>query len=280
MAFSRRTARFGMTTKADLSGSRRKLARGKKDLEVLHDKISTYMKSSPYRFIEQTKGNSYSVISLIDRAPDPEWEIDFAQIAEQARSALDLLVYQLVIDNTGADPINKTQFPIFRDSNSYFNAKKGKISPRDSMLAGVSSRHRSIIDNFQPYQRGRMAANDPLMLLTLASNRDKHRLIHVGLVAIAGSRFKLHMPDGRVIWITISNSQSPNRIMNNGKVLGVDNFPPPNAPHQKVKMEVQEVDVQMFFEGDDGLFSTIDGLNRSVARVLEIINTFSPILKP
>jgi hypothetical protein len=68
--------------------------------------------------------------------------------------------------------------------------------------------------------------------------------------------------------------------MNNGKVLGVDNFPPPNAPHQKVKMEVQEVDVQMFFEGDDGLFSTIDGLNRSVARVLEIINTFSPILKP
>jgi hypothetical protein len=52
-------------------------------------------------------------------------------------------------------------------------------------------RHRRIIDDLQPYQRGRRAYNDPLAILQVVSNCDKHNDIYVAGAAVEKPAFRL-----------------------------------------------------------------------------------------
>jgi hypothetical protein len=264
---------------ADLTGVRRKIARAKDKLDALSKEVAAYFDSDPFRLVEEANGNHYAVVSYIDQEPDQEWGLEIAEIATQARSALDHLIRQLIIDS-GNDPnrSKRSQFPIFRNRDAYVNKGRRRESHRDTMLKGVAARHRDLIDQFQPYQRGRRIDDDPLCILDAVSNRDKHRDVHVALAAVGGSRFKLAKPDGEVLTIRINVADRPQPIVDGQVVIGITNNPPADAPNQKVEMLIEDISMDLFFEGDR--FLTVDDMDRAVLHASGIIDRLAKRIKP
>lgn len=262
---------------ADLTNARRKVARAKQDLDTLRNEVAAYLQEKPWRFVEESNHNSYAIRGSIDREPDPEWDIDIGVIGSHARSALDYLVRQLVIAS-GNDPTRgRTQFPIFLNRDEYVNNRGRRPSHRDLMLKGVDERFRRIIDQLQPYQRGRRVDNDPLVILEAVTNTDKHRDLHAAVAATTGTRFKLHMPDGRVLTVRINRGDRPQWIVDGQIFLGIDNQPPPEAPYQQVKMQVEQINVGLFF-ANDTRFVSVDDMERAVLHTSRILDRFSRMI--
>lgn len=178
---------------ADLTAVRQKVARAKTKLDRLSAEVAAYLDPVPHRIVVEANGDDQAIVCRIDRAPDPEWALELAEVAYQARSALDILVVQLVIDS-GNVHCRGTQFPIFTDRDSYVTPDRNGNTKRDTMLKGVASRHRRVIEDVQPYQRSRGAENDPLAVLGTVSNRDKHNAIYTAVAAVGRPRFKIVRP--------------------------------------------------------------------------------------
>jgi hypothetical protein len=263
---------------ANLSATRRKLARAKEDFDVLSGKVEDYMDTPPHRAVIETDGNKYTARIYVDRDPDPEWGLDLGLIAIQARSALDLLVRQLVIDS-GNEP-GRTQFPIFLDHDGYVRKDRGGSSQREKMLKGVATRHRRIIGEYQPYQRGRRAEDHPLAILAAIANRDKHRDVHAALGAIANSSYRLIKPDGSEVTIIMgSESHRPYMRITDGDVLlGIKNDPSPAVPEERVELDIGEIKTEVVFEGDR--IVTLADMDRAILQVAEIVERFAKRVKP
>lgn len=265
---------------ADLTGVQRRTVRAKRDFDALRDKVAAYMDSPPYRAVVERDGNNEAVRTYIDRDPDPEWGIDFGCVGVQARTALDHLVYQLVIDS--GNPVSertRTQFPIYESKSSYLSGGKG--SPRERMLAGVASRHRRIIDQLQPYQRKGRALDDPLSILTAISNRDKHREDHVAWGGVGQATYRLERSHLGIEDVPITFNyppDAPERITQGGFLFGIENSPAPDAPDQKIKVELDGLRTVLLFEGDRVV--SLDDLERVVLHVIGIVERFANRIKP
>lgn len=87
------------------------------------------------------------------------------EVVQHLRSALDYLVYELALLDSGH--VNeRTQFPIEDDEKRFWKSR------RDTFLAGLSDEHVAVIEKVQPYQ-------DVTWTRTLRdlSNADKHRTL-------------------------------------------------------------------------------------------------------
>ena len=92
------------------------------------------------------------------------------EIAYNLRSALDHLVWQLVLVNDHI-PGHWNQFPIFQDEDEYQSAAKRR-------LRGLADRDQELIEGFQPYrENGGIGAY--LWMLHSVCNVDKHRHLNV-----------------------------------------------------------------------------------------------------
>src|SRR4051794_21719077 len=186
-------SRYSRRMAADLDGVRRKLARARSKLDALKTDVDAYMDPLPFQIAVESQGNRQAIVCRVSRDPDESWADEMAEIAYQGRSALDVLVPQLVIDNGGTP--GRTQFPIFVRRDDYMDkGRGGKKSNRDRMLDGVAPRHRRLIDDVQPFQRGQGAQRDPLAVLVTISNRDKHNDVYVCVAAIGNPTIKLIRP--------------------------------------------------------------------------------------
>lgn len=234
---------------ADLSSCRTKVARAKQKLDALQAQVGPFLDSRPYRVeVEQPPGKFIATVR-IDRPPDPDWAVDAGEVANDVRSALDYLVFQLAIDN-GANPRqDRTQFPIFLDDTEY--RKGGRRSHRERMLAGVSTRHRRDIDNLQPYQRGRQAApDDPLALLRSISDRDKHREPHVTLSVMGTMTVKFpYTPEAGRPFFRV-HFPTPKPLKDGERIADWDS--PESVPGIEVGIEPigRDPDFNVAFEGD------------------------------
>jgi hypothetical protein len=105
-------------------------------------------------------------------APDlpPEWSVVIGEIVHNFRSALDNIVWQLVIHDKG-NPSARTGFPICRKPQDFAAA-------RGSKLAGVSARAIAAIEGMQPYHAAEPHLHG-LYVLSELWNIDKHRTVHV-----------------------------------------------------------------------------------------------------
>ncbi len=107
----------------------------------------------------------------------PTWGTLVGDIAFNLRCSLDHVAWALV-ENGRTPPAVLTAkqrrnvyFPILSTRNE-FNASVGR------MLPGVSRANRAIVRRYQPYTRGkRKARRDPLALLAVINNHDKHRIV-------------------------------------------------------------------------------------------------------
>lgn len=141
------------------------------------------------------KSGKYVYRASGDFSLSMDWGVDIGEIVHNLRSALDSVVYRLVLANKQT-PTNTTQFPIFlvRKSIRTKPNRRGKPVPIPqfegkalgngrSMLRGVCKEHQAMIERLQPYHRrrtdGAKGRKHPLYWLKEINNADKHRLIQV-----------------------------------------------------------------------------------------------------
>jgi hypothetical protein len=168
---------------ASLDGPKAKLERARHHLEALYEGIRAYTETDPHEFIDEIDPETTDQVVRIRilREPDnPTWGLMIGDFAHNLRSALDHLVWQLVI-LSGNEPAKANQFPIAECRSDYWLPRGRRPSIRDRMLAGVAPPHRAMIDFVQPYM-GEDPQETTLAHLAWLSNVDKHRVIHGGIV--------------------------------------------------------------------------------------------------
>lgn len=108
-----------------------------------------------------------------------EWSIRVGEILHNLRSALDHLVWQLVLAN-GQEPSRQNAYPIVNDESEWSRNKH--------RLKGVTPRVETIVERLQPYTGGINLPFDVRafgMLHTLC-NIDKHRHLNMVIVETSG----------------------------------------------------------------------------------------------
>jgi hypothetical protein len=175
----------GNPLRASLDGPRAKLERARHHLEALHDSIRAYTETDTHNFIHEIDpetGDQIVRIRILREPDNPGWGLIIGDFAHNLRSALDHLVWQLVI-LSGNEPSRANQFPIAHCPADYWLSKGRKASMRDRMLKGVAAPHRAMIDFVQPYM-GEDPKETTLAHLHWLSNVDKHQVIHGGIVRV------------------------------------------------------------------------------------------------
>lgn len=270
---------------ADLDGVRRKLARAKSKLDALKTEVDAYMDPPPFQIAVESQGNRQAIVCRVSRHPAESWADEMAEIAYQARSALDVLIPQLVIDNGGTP--GRTQLPIFVKRGDYMNkGRGGKKSNRDRMLDGVASRHRRLLDDVQPFQRGRGAHRDPLAVLATISNRDKHNDVYVCVAAIGNPTIKLIRPPlpppDQELTIRFGEKFIPYPMRDGEEFFGVDWNPDPAAASAPMSdyiyLETPNLQTTLGFHSG-GLTFTLDDLDRAVLATTQIVDKAAKRLK-
>ena len=129
--------------------------------------------------------------------PSPPWGVIAGEIVHNLRSALDGLVWQLVLLHGDEEPGEHNQFPIYTTDKL---KKPGKPERLASMLRGVGNTHRAFIEEVQPYL-GSDSPHDQnhrfsLDWLQWLSNTDKHRFLHPTFcIRERGAKVSLPMAD-------------------------------------------------------------------------------------
>jgi hypothetical protein len=117
--------------------------------------------------------------------PAKELALEFGEMLYQLRAALDSLVYEVAVLDSGQDPppdAKKLEFPI-RGSKASFDQAAWKIAP-------LTDQHRDMIESIQPYDPGQRTEAQRLMGETLQvindlARKDRHRGLRV--IAFWGS---------------------------------------------------------------------------------------------
>lgn len=173
--------------KPSLDGVDAKLGRAREHLEALYDEVNGFLSRKPHELIEDTdqEARTFRVSIKIREEPDElGWGLLLGDFAHNLRSSLDHLVWQLVL-LAQAKPGRENQFPIAMSGGAYWCPRKdGTPGIRARSLKGVSEKHRTMIDQTQPYTAGQLAKQHPLAILGDLSNVDKHRLLHPTFIAV------------------------------------------------------------------------------------------------
>ena len=159
----------------DRRGIDAKIYRSRECLESLRSDITAFCEyRRQWRTLRMESGLSNPVLRRFDtRESDPRYvPIDFpirvGEITYNLRSALDQLVYALVLNND-EEPSRQNEFPVFNKEADY-----QREAPRK--LKGVARDRRDLIESFQPFQGG---IGRHLWMLHVICNVDKHRHLNV-----------------------------------------------------------------------------------------------------
>ncbi len=156
-----------------LDSPRLKFDHGAMHLTMLRSMVADYLASNPYRISTSPDASPGEHILWLEvlEAPSPEISLTLGDCLHDFRSALDHLMWQLVIA-TGGQPTANTQFPIFW-SPLLFSSRAGKMTRPLKDQAALK-----FIETQQPFATT-LDRVDPLWYLHELSNRDKHQLLQV-----------------------------------------------------------------------------------------------------
>ena len=154
-------------------GTALKINRAEFHLKTLKESIDAFFDGKPYEIVREVNPDTNEVFGTlrVKRECPPAWGILVGDFIHDLRSALDHLVWQLVVHETGNPPTTfDTQFPIFQTEAGY-NTRGEPIR-----LKGVGTKAKALIKILQPFSTGE-GTDSPLWHLHELSNFDKHRRI-------------------------------------------------------------------------------------------------------
>lgn len=144
-----------------------KLARAAELLNELRGEIVAFHASTPYKLSAEKEagtGDHVVRVQILD-TPPMRWGALIGDAIHNLRSALDLLVWQLVLHN-GSTPGKKNSFPVFDHENDFLS---GYAAQLNGTAASVAQR----IKGIAPFEKG----NATLWLLHRLDITDKHRVL-------------------------------------------------------------------------------------------------------
>ncbi len=170
-----------MGSPRQLKGCRAKLDRAADHLNALNEEVLDFLKTNPYGVFGEfdPKGSKYIFRVNVAHEPPPRLGAIFGDLIHNLRSALDHLVYELVLLNGHSPNRSRTCFPIY-DSNP----PGGFACATTESLRGVGDAERALIEELQPYNRAELEGR-ALGLIRRYSNQDKHRTLVGFQAAIA-----------------------------------------------------------------------------------------------
>jgi hypothetical protein len=194
-----------------LEGCREKWARGTTLLQHVVDEASDYSEAEPkpYEIAGSWDANRKQYVFTGETTQPMDkavmWSVILGDAVHNLRSALDHLVWQLVLLDTGKDGTTDNQFPIASHGDLYWGkAKNNGPSLRERRLKGVSKEHKRIIDRVQPYRTNAPGKLESLEALRDMSNHDKHRLLHTVMFAVdiqPGDSFGFSLNEDAGDWV-------------------------------------------------------------------------------
>jgi len=192
-----------MVAVSGIEGVDLKLGRAKQCLALLEYERAALLERQENRTIGQYHPDIGEFVVRVDGdLPDLRWGITAGEFAHALRSALDNLLWALVV-RRGGTPTTIHQFPIY-ENRTKFEGKPRTKSPKwategERLTHGVLPKDFAFIEERQPFQLGPDLPNlpvvqwHPLAMLGYLNNVDKHRFIHVSFSA-ASVR---HAPEGQ-----------------------------------------------------------------------------------
>lgn len=186
-----------------LYGCRLKLLRAEEHFQNLQNSMHEFYEREPYTLVQEhnLEQDQHILRLKVREDPPPAWSPIIGDIVHNMRSALDHLVWQLVVKN-GEEPTVTNQFPIFLLDPFAPEAHLTKRS-RDKAINGWKRNTRGmhlqdieLLKDHQPYLTSDNPESNPLHLLRELSNWDKHRTLHFASSSLVGPLFYLQ-PESR-----------------------------------------------------------------------------------
>lgn len=167
-------------------GPRLKLARANQHIAELRDAAAHFLATQPFALYSTEEANGDLVWRVrINRQVPLEWSAIVGDAVHNIRSALDLLVWQLV-EIGGGNPSRDTCFPITTSPAATFSAAVKRS------MAGAAPLAMRFVERIRPFAGG----NQVLARLHALDVIDKHRLVLV--VGVANKqlivKFKIKVP--------------------------------------------------------------------------------------
>lgn len=156
-----------------------KIGRANEHLEALKDSISAWSDTNPYSLVRQCNADAtrYNLVVRIDSEPPfDQWSLIAGDCIHNLRSALDHLVYAVVVHeakgNPPADP-RFLNFPIADEPDNFIGPAQG--------IRFLSDPVKTEIERLQPYNRPHKELPPLLSVLRDFNNSDKHRLLNIAI---------------------------------------------------------------------------------------------------
>jgi len=258
-----------------LSGVEAKRARATDHLNTLFDATREFIESEPYVVTEKFDAERNRFIYNVAARRDPPESIGviLGDVVHNLRSALDHLVWQLVL-LYGNHPGRWNQFPIYSGRQDFLtdvvHAERGPLHgiPQDSKAW-------TLIEQAQPYRRGKGRKTHALAVLRELSNEDKHRVVLQTLVStrtpddtakVLSFDIERDIASIEAIWVrqAVINEQGTDVVE-----LGVV----PSGPNPKVQM-YGEIPFDVAF-GEVAI--RVEALPALCGEVLRLLNSFKPL---
>ncbi len=173
---------------ASLEGPLAKLDRAWLHMRTLNREVGAFKRSKTHFYtseVDSQTGETVVRIWITREPPSIRWGLLVGDITHNLRSALDHLIWQLIL-LSGNKPTRNNQFPIYRVEKDYWAIPENRSrNNRDRLLAGVAEDYRTPIDEVQPYaalDRGEDPATRYLAHLGWLSNIDKHQVVHAAFI--------------------------------------------------------------------------------------------------
>lgn len=177
---------------------RLKLARAEEHLQSVMQTVGS-LESAQCEMIpeESPQHKNYGVLR-INLTPKPPAALSavIGDFLFNVRSALDHLVWQLVIAN-GGTPGTSNMFPIAPDPKNFRDEEKRQ------RLRGVAPEAQALIEQMQPYHTG----NEALQILSRLHNIDKHQTLHITTAVARHTAVEWSDVEGPVLGMVIENEE-------------------------------------------------------------------------
>jgi hypothetical protein len=246
--------------------------------------IKTFKENLPELVMEDDPEAGEKIVYFAEEPYLPRsWGIDVGQMVNNARTALDHLIYALAVEAGGNPELDKTAFPIFQDRDEYWKTRgRGtrKTTVRDQYLAGVDEAAREKIDNIQPYHYGKNAYRDTLAGMAEIANAHKHKTLKPARVtielpahrcfAVSGktSEVIVRFDPTRVDHVSVQTKVEPGKSLTNpGVVL-------------QPKMDMEPWIQPGLVFGDPPRFYKLAEIKAVIARARSVIKWFEPSFDP
>lgn len=145
-----------------------------------------------------TESGWYVCKAIVNEPAPIRLGVILGDVIHNARSALDHLVWQLVLanDQTPRAGAGGNMWPIVLEEKDWKAAVKVRLD-------GVGTTQQAIIQGVQPYNEGRRAQSTSPAIINVLSNTDKHQVVHATAALIIDpgeeAKFSIRRGPGRII---------------------------------------------------------------------------------